>query len=133
VSFEDILDCFIKKSLADNQLNKEVTFKVSARTIQKAYKLKFIDLTGYKFVIRSREIRHIYKEHGKDVYLIKDLPMLLEKFYFIDRSNVTDEKTGKPIKSIIFKKRTNKNDIKIVKTNMTKSNILRLKTLFEMV
>lgn len=84
-------------------------------------------------MIRSREIRHVYKEHGEDVYLIKNILELLENFYYIERSNTVDKVTKKPVASIVFKKRMSKNEIKIVKTNISRKKILRLKTLFEMV
>ena len=126
------LEEFVVASLEDKSLDDFMEFDLPQKAIEKAWKLKFIDLRGYKCVIRSREIRHVYNEHGDDVYLINDICKLLESFWHIERSVVEDEKTKKPVTSIVFKKRTNTNEIKIVKTNLSRKKILRLKTLFVM-
>ena len=133
MTLEDEINDFINQSLNNKQMDESISFPLPKVTIKKAYKLKYIDLKGYTCIIRSREVRHVYKEHGNDVYFIKDLPVLLEKFYSIERSNTIDEKTGKTVTSIVFKKRTATNDIKIVKTNISRRKVLRLKTMFEMV
>jgi len=122
---------FVFMSLENKNLDEEISFELPKKTIEKAYKLKFIDLRGYICVIRSREIRHVHNEHGDDVYMIKDIPTMLENFFKIERSNTKDRITKKPITSIVFTKRTSKNNIRIVKTNLSRNKILRLKTLFE--
>lgn len=122
---------FVSISLENRNLDDDISFELPKKTIKKAYKLKFIDLRGYICVIRSREIRHVYNEHGNDVYFIKDIPVMLENFFKIERSNTKDRITKKTITSIVFTKRTSNSNIRIVKTNLSKNKILRLKTLFE--
>lgn len=123
----------VELSLLDKTYCGQVSFLLSQKTIDKAWKLLFIDIRDYICVIHSDEIRHIKREHHDDVYFICKIPYYLEKFVKLERSIVPDRKTGKPVTSLIFIKRNENNSVKMVKTNLSREKILRLKTLFEVV
>jgi hypothetical protein len=123
----------VELSLSDKMYCDQVSFLLSEKTIDKAWKHFFIDIRDYTCVIHSDEIRHIKNEHHDDVYLICKIPYYLEKFVKLERSIVSDRKTGKPVTSLIFIKRNENNSVKMVKTNLSREKILRLKTLFEVV
>jgi len=123
----------VELSLSDKTYCGQVSFLLSEKTIDKAWKLFFIDIRDYICVIRSQEIRHIKKEHDDNVYLICKIPYYLEKFVKLERSNVKDEISGKPVMSLVFIKRNENNNVKMVKTNLSREKTLRLKTLFEVV
>lgn len=123
----------VELSLSDKTYCDQGSFLLSEKTIDKAWKYFFIDIRDYTCVIHSDEIRHIKKEHQDDVYLICKIPYYLEKFVKLERSIVQDRKTGKPVTSLIFIKRNDNNSVKMVKTNLSREKILRLKTLFEVV
>jgi hypothetical protein len=123
----------VELSLSDKRYCDQVSFLLSEKTIDKAWKHFFIDIRDYTCVIRSQEIRHIRKEHHDDVYLICKIPYYLEKFVKLERSNVKDEISGKPVMSLVFIKRNENNSVKMVKTNLSREKTLRLKTLFEVV
>ncbi|MDD2828999.1 MAG: hypothetical protein PHW18_05435 [Sulfuricurvum sp.] len=123
----------VELSLSDKTYCDQVSFLLSEKTIDKAWKHFFIDIRDYTCVIHSDEIRHIKNEHHDDVYLICKIPYYLEKFVKLERNIVSDKKTGKPVISLIFIKRNENNSVKMVKTNLSREKILRLKTLFEVV
>jgi len=121
----------VKLSITDKTYCDEISFPLSPKTVDKAWQHFFIDIRDYTCTIHSNEIRHIKKEHPDNIYLVCQIPYYLEKFVKLERSTVKDIKTGKSINSLIFVKRTEKNDVKIVKTNISKNKVLKLKTLFE--
>ncbi|MFZ3052852.1 MAG: hypothetical protein WA099_05535 [Sulfuricurvum sp.] len=123
----------VKLSLSDKTYCNQISFLLSKKTINKAWEVFFIDIRDYTCIIHSDEIRHIKKEHHDDVYLICKIPYYLEKFVKLERSTVRDRKTGKPVTSLIFIKQNENNSVKMVKTNLSREKILRLKTLFEVV
>ena len=122
----------IELSRSDKQSSKQISFPVPEKAVKRAWK-SFIDIRGYTCIVRSNEIRHIKKEHGEDVWHICTIAHLLERFATIERSMTKDRITGKPISSLVFIKKTKGNSIKIVKTNISRNKILRLKTLFQVV
>ena len=121
----------IKLSLSDKTYSEQISFPIPEEAIQRSWKYSFIDIRGYICVIRSNEIRHINKEHGDEVWHVCKVAYLLEKFASVERSVVKDNITGKPITSLVFIKKSKNNSIKIVKTNISRKKVLRLKTLFE--
>ncbi|MDD3597723.1 hypothetical protein [Sulfuricurvum sp.] len=123
----------VELSLCDKTYCAQISFFLSQKTIDKAWKHFFIDIRDYTCVIHSDEIRHIKKEHHDDVYLVCKIPYYLEKFVKLERSIVPDRKTGKPVTSLIFIKRNENNSVKMVKTNLSREKVVRLKTLFEVV
>lgn len=62
---------------------------------------------------------------------ICEIPRYLEKFAKIEKSTTRDKITGKNIPCFVFTKRNSSIDVKIVKMNISKDKILRLKTMYE--
>jgi len=121
----------VEQFIANKQLQEEVSFHISQKTIHIAWKHYFIDLNNYICTIHSNDIRHIKKEHGDEVYHICKIPDYLEKFASIERSSTRDRKTGRNIPCLVFQKRSDNKKIKMVKVNLSRKKVLRLKTLFE--
>nr|WP_321268477.1 hypothetical protein [uncultured Sulfurimonas sp.] len=123
----------ISLSLSDKSSFEQISFPIPEEAVKRAWKYSFIDIRGYQCIVRSNEIRHIYKEHAEEVWHICKIVYLLEKFATVTRTTIPDNITRKPITSLVFTKKTKNNQIRIVKTNISRNKILRLKTLFEVV
>jgi hypothetical protein len=121
----------IKLSLENKQHSEEITFPLPQKAIEKAKKKIYINLSDYTCLIHSDEIRHIHKEHGDEVYHICKIHYYLEKFAKIERSSTRDRITGKNIPCLVFTKKQTTKDIRMVKMNLSRKKILRLKTMFE--
>ena len=87
----------IKKSLSNTQYNSEIVFDISFETIDRIRKKIGIDMTGYKCVIKSNEIRHVYKRHPDDVLLICEIPNIIQKFQTVEKSITKDAQIKKPV------------------------------------
>ena len=120
----------VEESINDNQLQSSFSFKLSQNTIDRAWKKHYIDLKRYFCEINSNDIRHIYKEHPDDIKYICEIHYLIDKFLNIQKSFTRDNQTGKNIPCLVFKKVINREKIRIVKLNISRKKILRLKTLF---
>ena len=59
------------------------------------------------------------------------IPHYLEKFAKIEKSTTRDKVSGKNIPCFVFTKKNETKDIKMVKMNISKNKVLRLKTLYE--
>lgn len=123
----------IEKSLQDRQFKDEFTFIVSQKSIDTAWKYYFIDLKNYTCKIHSDDIRHIEKEHQKEVYHICKIHLYLETFKTIEKTKTRDAQTGQNIPCLTFIKQLEDKKIKIVKLNLSRKKVLSLKTLFEVV
>ncbi len=121
----------VKKSIENNQIQESFTFEVSQKTIDKAWKQHFINLKGYSCQIHSNEIRHIEKEHPDDIEHICEIHYYIERFLTIEKSSNKNNETGKTIPCFVFKKVLDKRKIRIVKLNISRNKILKLKTLFK--
>jgi len=121
----------VTKSLENRQLKEEFIFELSQKSINIAWKHYFIDLRAYRCKIHSDDIRHIQKEHQDEVYHVCKIHYYLEKFKTIKRSKTRDAQTGKDIPCFEFIKQLENKKVKIVKLNLSRVKILRLKTLFE--
>ena len=121
----------IKLSLKDKQYSQKIIFPLPQRTIDKVKKKIYINLVNYTCLIHSDEIRHIYKEHGDEVFHICKIHYYLEKFAKIERSTTRDRVSGKNIPCLVFTKKETIKDIRMVKMNISRDKILRLKTMFE--
>lgn len=128
---EDELYQLIKLSLENKQSAKKIIFPLSKRTIDKVKKKIYINLIGYTCLIHSDDIRHIYKEHGDEVFHICKIHHYLEKFAKIEKSTTRDRVSGKNIPCLVFTKKETLKDIRMVKMNISRDKILRLKTMFE--
>ena len=136
MSLEEIeknLCLLVEKSLSNRQLKEEFVFELSQKSINIAWKYYFIDLKNYSCKVHSDEIRHIYKEHQEEVYHICKIHYYLEHFKSIKRSKTRDSQTGRDIPCFEFIKQLEDKKVKIVKLNISRSKILSLKTLFEVV
>ena len=121
----------VKKSLNDTQYNSEVSFELTDDILSRLSEKGFeISLSGYECVIRASEIRHIYKQHPDDVWLITEIPNILKTFKSVKQSNTKDSQTGKPLINLEFYKSYDKKNIKLVKLRIFKNKRLELKTLF---
>jgi hypothetical protein len=121
----------IKLSLENKQYSKQITFQLPQKTIDKVKKKIYNNLIGYTCVIHSNEIRHIYKEHGDEVYNICDIYNYLERFAKIEKSTTRDRVSGKNIPCLVFTIKIINKDIKMVKMNISRKKVLKLKTMFE--
>ena len=121
----------IKLSLKNKQYREQITFSLPQKTIDKVKKKIYINLMDYTCVIHSDEVRHIYKEHGDEVFHICKIHHYLEKFAKIERSTTRDKVSGKNIPCLVFTKKETIKDIRIVKMNISRKKVLRLKTMFE--
>ena len=121
----------VKESIKNRQLKESFTFKVSQKTIDKAWKQYYIDLRDYFCQINSDDIRHIEKEHPDDIEYICEIHYYLEKFLTIEKSFNKNNQTGKTIPCFVFRKVVDKEKIRIVKLNLSREKILKLKTLFK--
>lgn len=121
----------VKLSLKDKQYSKQISFSLSEKTIQAAWKYYFIDFKGYSCVIHSDEIRHVHKEHSYEVEHICKIPQYLEKFAKIERSRTREKSTGKNVPCFVFTKKMSPKNIQMVKLNISRDKILRLKTMYE--
>ncbi|WP_428737137.1 hypothetical protein [Sulfurimonas sp.] len=130
-TLHDQICALVKISLEDKQYSDFISFPISAHTITKIKKKIYVNLENYTCVIHSDEIRHIKKEHGDEVMHICEIPRYLEKFAKIEKSTTRDKPTGKNIPCFVFTKRNSNIDVKIVKMNISKDKILRLKTMYE--
>ena len=128
---ENFIADLIERSLKDKHLKEEITFPIPLKTIDKAWKNHFIDLREYTCKIHSDEIRHIYKEHQEDVYLISKILYYLETCMKIEKSSTRDRQTGKDLPCLVFTKHSSTTKIKIVKVHLSRNKILSLKTLYE--
>lgn len=121
----------VNLSLQNKQYSEQINFPLPQKTILSVKKKIYIDLVDFICVIHSDEIRHIKKEHGDEVYHICKIYYYLEKFAKIEKSTTRDKITGKNIPCLVFTKKTENKDIRMVKMNLSKDKILRLKTMFE--
>lgn len=126
------LSSLVERSLQDNQLKEEIVFDIPEKTIKIAWK-KFINLRRYKCSIHSNEIRHIYNEHGDEVYHICKIHYHLEKFKYIERTTTRETHTGKNIPCFTITKQLEDKKLKIVQLHLSRNKTLSLKTLYEVV
>ena len=128
---ENELCKLIKLSLENKQYSEQIIFPIPKRTIDKVKNKIYINLIDYTCLIHSNEIRHIYKEHGDEVFHICKIHHYLEKFAKIERSTTRDRVSGKNIPCLVFTKKETIKDIRMVKMNISRKKVLRLKTMFE--
>jgi hypothetical protein len=121
----------IKLSLENKQYSKQITFQLPQETIDKVKKKIYNNLVGYTCIIHSNEIRHIFKEHGDEVYNICYIYNYLERFAKIEKSTTRDRVSGKNIPCLVFTIKIINKDIKMVKMNISRKKVLKLKTMFE--
>ena len=124
------LCALVKKSINDNQSQDSVLFQISQKSIDRAWKKHFIDLRKYFCEVHSNDIRRIYKEHPDDIKYICELHYYLEQFLTIEKSSSRDYQTGKNIPCLVFTKIINREKIKIIKLNISRKKVLKLKTLY---
>lgn len=121
----------VNLSLQNKQYSEKISFLLPEKVVIKIKKKIYIDLQNFICVIHSDEIRHIQKEHGNEVFHICKIYHYLEKFAKVEKSSTRDRITGKNIPCLVFIKKATLKDIKIVKMNLSKDKVLRLKTMFE--
>ena len=121
----------IEKSLLNRKYKEFVKFPLSEKTVNIVWKKVKIDLSAYYCVIHSDEIRHIQKEHPDDVHHICKIPYHLEKIAKIERTFSLNRKTNKREPCILFNKFIEKGKLVIIKLNISREKVLRLKTLYE--
>lgn len=130
---EESLCLLVENSLKNRQHKEEFVFELSQKSIHISWKYYFIDLKDYSCKVHSDDIRHIYKEHQKEVYHICKIHYYLESFKTLKRSKTRDAQTGQNIPCFEFVKQLEDKKVKIVKLNLSRNKILSLKTLFEVV
>lgn len=121
----------VERSLINRELKETLTFSLNEKTIEVAWKTKFINLRKYSFRIHSDDIRHIQNEHQDEVYHICKIHYYLDKFKKIERTSTRDKQTGKTIPCLTFTTQLKDKRVKIVKLNISREKVLSLKTLFE--
>lgn len=121
----------VELSLTNKQYSEQISFPLSEKTIKTAWKYHFIDIKNYTCVIHSDEIRHVQKQHSYEVQHICKIPYYLEKFAKIERSSTYDNNTGRNIPCFVFTKKMTPKNIQMVKMNISKDKILKLKTMYE--
>lgn len=121
----------IDKSLENRRHKDFVEFPLSEKTISTVWKKVKIDLRGYRCIIHSDEIRHIDNEHPDDIHHICKIPHHLEKIAKIERTSSYNRDTKQKEPCLLFNKFIEKGKIEIVKLNLSREKVLKLKTLYE--
>lgn len=118
-------------SITDTQHIDSIYFPLSQRAITEIGKVVYrAKLKEYQFEINSHGIRHTKKNHPDDVHYVCEIPKIVEEFTKVKHSLTKDEKTGKPVQSIEFYKKYEDKEVKLVKVDLLREKILRLKTIF---
>jgi len=118
-------------ALADKQHVDSIFFPLSQRAIEEIGKVVYrSQLKKYKFEINSHGVRHTKYQHPNDIEYICEIPKIVKEFTKVRLSLTKDENTGKSIQSIEFYKKYGTKEIKLVKVDLLKEKVLRLKTIF---
>ena len=118
-------------SIEDKQHDDSIYFPLSDRAITEIGKVIFrAKLKEYKFEINSHDIRHTKKRHPNDFHYVCEIPKIVTEFTKVKHSLIKHKKTGKTIQSIEFYKKFDDTEVKLVKVDLLKEKILRLKTIF---
>lgn len=127
---KELICSHVHNSISDKQFNDEFSFVVPQETVRRVKGILYFDISGYKCIIRSHEIRHVNKRHPKDVSYICEIPEIIQHFHKVKKSITKDFKTGASLISLEFYKKYGKNTIKLVKLKIHREKRLELKTIF---
>ena len=131
MTLEERLCDLVTRSLSKRGLREEISFPLPDKTVKIAWKYYFIDLRGYFCNVHSNDIRHVQKEHPDDVLHICKIPEYLESIAKLERSSSRDRETGRDAPCLVFTKKIASKRIQIVKLNLSRNKVLKLKTMFE--
>jgi hypothetical protein len=120
----------VGKSISDKQYVEELIFTIPDKTITRVLAILHLNMSDYVCVIRSHEVRHVYKGHPDDIQFICEIPEIIQKFDKVRKNITQDRKTGKNLVNLEFYKRYNNNTVKLVNLKIHKDKKLELKTLF---
>ena len=87
-------------------------------------------MLGYDCIIKSYDVRHVYKGHPEDIKYICEIPDIIQKFTKVTKSITKDKKTGSTLVNLEFYKKYGNNTVKLVKLKIHRDKRLELKTLF---
>ena len=121
---------FVEKSISDKQYIEELIFAIPDKTTTRVLAILHLNMSDYKCVIRSHEVRHVHKGHPDDIQFICEIPEIIQKFDTVKKSIIRDRRTGKNLVNLEFYRRYNNNTVKLVKLKIHKDKRLELKTLF---
>ena len=131
IELEKNICTLVENSLADNQFVDSIFFSLPLRAIEEIGKILYRSkLKEYQCEINSHDIRHSYKGHKDDIHYICKIPEIVATFTKVVKSVTQHQKTGKTIVSIEFYKKYDNQEVKLVKMDLVKDKILRLKTIF---
>ncbi len=120
----------IDNSLNDKQFKEELSFDIPVETVRRVKGILHLDMTGYKCIIRSNDVRHVKKRHPSDVAFICEIPEIIQHFHSVKKSITKDFKTGISLVNLEFYKKYDKKNVKLVKLKIHIKKRLELKTLF---
>jgi len=120
----------VKKSISNKKYAEELSFLIPKKTVQRIKAVLHLNIQDYICVIKSHDVRHVYKRHPSDIDYICEIPDIIQKFYKVNKSITRDKKTGATLVNLEFYKKYKNNIVKLVKLKIHINKRLELKTIF---
>jgi hypothetical protein len=120
----------INKSISNKQYSEELSFPIPEKTVKRIKAILHLNMQNYTCIIKSHDVRHVYKRHPNDVEYICEIPKIIQKFYKVNKSITKDNKTGSALVNLEFYKNYENNIVKLVKLKIHSDKRLELKTIF---
>lgn len=120
----------VKKSIANKQYVDELSFPVPEKTVKRIQAILHFNMQDYKCIIRSHDVRHVYRGHPNDIEYICEIPDIIQKFHTVNKSITKDKKTGATLVNLEFYKKYSNDTVKLVKLKVHRDKRLELKTIF---
>ena len=120
----------IDKSISDKKYIEELSFLIPEKTVKRIKAILHLNMQDYKCIIKSHDVRHVYKRHPSDIDYICEIPEIIQKFYKVNKSITKDKKTGATLVNLEFYKKYENNIVKLVKLKIHFDKRLELKTIF---
>ena len=120
----------VNKSITNKQYNEELSFLIPEKTVKRVKAILHLNMQNYTCVIKSPDVRHVYKGHPEDIEYICEIPDIIQKFHKVQKSITKDKKTGATLVNLEFYKKYENDIVKLVKLKIHINKRLELKTIF---
>lgn len=120
----------VKNSISNKQYVDELLFPIPEKTVKRIQEILYLNMQDYKCIIKSHDIRHVYRGHPDDIEYICEIPDIIQKFHTVNKSITKDKKTGATLVNLEFYKKYSNDTVKLVKLKIHRDKRLELKTIF---
>lgn len=129
-NLKQLICSHVQDSISNKQFKEELSFDIPEETVRRVKGILHFDMSGYKCIIRSNDVRHVKKRHSNDINFICEIPEIIQHFHRVEKSITKDFKTGSSLINLEFYKKYGNNIIKLVKLKIHTEKRLELKTIF---